>query len=140
MDKISLAGCAILRDNAILLLHRIKTNWYELPGGKMEFEESPEEAAKRECREELMCDVEIIRQIGMKDFSEDGRNMDYYWFLARVALGQGIHVGEPDKFDHFEYIPLASLSQYALSPNMENFAQELTKGAITLEPNPVNVS
>jgi len=31
MTKLRLAGCAILRDKSILLLHRIKTDWYEMP-------------------------------------------------------------------------------------------------------------
>jgi 8-oxo-dGTP pyrophosphatase MutT (NUDIX family) len=45
MKKITLAGCVILQNSAILLLHRIKTDWYELPGGKINGGETPEETA-----------------------------------------------------------------------------------------------
>ncbi|MBI2032259.1 MAG: NUDIX domain-containing protein [Candidatus Levybacteria bacterium] len=30
------AGCVIVRDNSILLLHRIDKDWWEVPGGKSE--------------------------------------------------------------------------------------------------------
>lgn len=140
MNKISLAGCVIIYNNAILLLHRIRTNWYELPGGKIELDESPEEAAKRELKEELLCDVEIIREIGESDFEENGRTMDYYWFLAKIIEGQSPQMGEPHSFDHFEYIPLSDLAHYPLSPNMENFSQELRNGNITLEPDVSHIS
>ncbi len=53
MDKIVLAGCIILKGDAILLLNRKKTGWYELPGGKIDENESAEATAIRELKEEL---------------------------------------------------------------------------------------
>ena len=37
---------------------------WEFPGGKIEPGESPEEAAVRECREEMGCEVRAIRRLG----------------------------------------------------------------------------
>lgn len=121
MNKLTLAGCAIIKDEKILLLNRTKRNWYELPGGKIDPSESAEEAAQRELKEELKCDVEIVRKLGVKDFEEDGYTMTYIWFLARIKENQNPELGEPDKFDHFKYIPLNELNNYVLSPNMKNF-------------------
>ncbi len=67
MKKISLAGCVLIKENKILLLNRIKTGWYELPGGKIEDNETPEQTAVREIKEELCCDVNIIKHLGKKD-------------------------------------------------------------------------
>ena len=44
---IHLAGCVIVENNSILLLHRISKDWYELPGGKIEENETPFQAIKR---------------------------------------------------------------------------------------------
>ena len=63
MKKIILAGCAIIKDNSILLLYRPSRNQHELLGGKIEENENPKEAAKREVKEELCCDIEIIKNL-----------------------------------------------------------------------------
>ena len=133
MNKITLAGCAIIKDSKILLLNRKKRNWYELPGGKIDESESAEEAAKRELKEELSCEVEIIRKIGTKDFEEDGYVMTYVWFLAKVKENQFPQVGEPDKFDHYKYISFAELNNHSLSPNMKNFCLELNNQSMSLD-------
>jgi len=135
MNKINLAGCAIINDsNEILLLHRIKRDWYELPGGKIDQGETPEETVVRELKEELQCDVEIIRQLGNKDFEEEGHVMGYQWFLSRLKEESEPKIGEPDTFDHFKYIPLSELPNYHLSLNMVNFVKEVFgKGLLTMD-------
>ena len=133
MNKLFLAGCVILKDDCILLLNRKKTNWYELPGGKIDPQESAEEAAKRELKEEMSCDVQIIKQLGKKDFEENGYVMSYTWFLAKIKEEQVPKIGEPEKFDHFKYIPIKTLANYNLSPNMKNLVNELSGGNIALD-------
>lgn len=132
MKKINLAGCVILSGNAILLLHRIKTDWYELPGGKIDSGETPEDAAKRELKEELLCEVTIIRLLGTKDFEENGYTMGYNWFLAKIEEGQTPKIGEPEKFSEYAAIPLKDLPNYKLSTNMQNFLQALTNKEVQL--------
>jgi 8-oxo-dGTP diphosphatase len=132
MKKITLAGCVILNQDAILLLHRIKKDWYELPGGKIDAGETPRETAKRELLEELQCDVKIIHKIGEKDFKEHGYIMGYIWFLTKIKEGQTPHIGEPDKFSEYKYIPIQLLKNHKLSINMQNFVSELERGRINL--------
>jgi 8-oxo-dGTP diphosphatase len=133
MNKIVLAGCIIPNNDSILLLQRKKTNWYELPGGKIKKSELPEDAAKRELKEELMCDIEIIRRVGTRDFEEKGYVMTYIWFLAKIKKGQTPKIGEPDKYSSYKYVPIAELSKHRLSPNMKNLALELERKSIQLE-------
>lgn len=127
MEKIALAGCVILKENSILLIHRIKKDWYELPGGKVNESESPEQAAVRELREELLCDVEILKRIGMTDFEYEGRSFVYHWFLARIKNSQTPKIGEPEEYSHFKYIPIKELSKLKLSLNVKNLMEELNK-------------
>lgn len=132
MDKIALAGCAIIKDRKILLIRRIKTGWYELPGGKIENNENATLAAVREIKEELCSDIQILTELGKKDFSENGYSMSYTWFQANLLNDQQPTIGEPEKFDDLRYIKLDKLSEYKLSPNMLNFTAELELGNIEL--------
>ena len=60
------AARAIVMDDEgkIALLHAVKHNYYKLPGGGIEADEDQVKGLKRECREEIGSDIEIIGQIG----------------------------------------------------------------------------
>lgn len=132
METIQLAGCAILKKGGLLLLHRIKTDWFELPGGKTDSDETVEQAAIRELREEILCDVELVRKLGTEGFTENGKILVYTWFLGKLKDGQKPIIGEPEKFDRFEYIQIKELPNAILSPNMQNFAKALEKKGFVL--------
>lgn len=48
----------------IALLHVTKKNYYKLPGGGLDEGEDVMTALRRECQEEIGCDVEVIGEIG----------------------------------------------------------------------------
>ncbi|MFH1959590.1 MAG: NUDIX hydrolase [Patescibacteria group bacterium] len=57
----------IFKDDKFLLLKesiRKKEIW-DLPGGKIEYGETPQEALKREVKEELWIDVEVGKSVGV---------------------------------------------------------------------------
>ena len=132
MNKISLAGCVITDGNKILLIRRIKTGWYELPGGKIENVETAEETAIREIKEELCVDIKIVKKIGQKDFVEKGYTMSYSWFSASILNNQKPTIGEPERFDEIKYIVFEKLKEIKLSPNMENLVKELESGNVSV--------
>jgi 8-oxo-dGTP pyrophosphatase MutT (NUDIX family) len=132
MKQISLAGCAFIKENKILLLRRIKTGWYELPGGKIDPGETAEIAAEREIQEELCVKIKLNQKIGQKNFEENGYTMKYTWFHAEINPDEKLTIGEPEKFDELKYISLEKLSEHKLSPNMENFLNEYDGGNINL--------
>ncbi len=51
-------------DKNIALLHATKYNYYKLPGGGIEKGEDPERALRRECMEEIGCNVKITKDLG----------------------------------------------------------------------------
>jgi 8-oxo-dGTP pyrophosphatase MutT (NUDIX family) len=62
------SGCVIIHENQILLSKRAVepyNGFWEIPGGRKELEESHEECAVREVREELGLDVKVVRRLGV---------------------------------------------------------------------------
>ncbi len=60
------AARAIVFDenNNIALLHATKYDYFKLPGGGIEKGEDPESAMRRECLEEIGCNVEVTGELG----------------------------------------------------------------------------
>ncbi len=133
-DYIQLAGCILLDDyGRLLLLHRSAepTQW-ELPGGKVEEDETPEMAAIREMNEELGVEVVLTHALGKEPFEQGDQQYLYHWFRASV-VGGDLQVMETDKFDDFDYFELEDLPSLALSANMQILEEKLLSGAIALE-------
>lgn len=131
-EKLQLAGCVILHEQKILVIHRIKKDWWELPGGKIEADEDARVAAVRELKEEILCDVEIVKKLGEMDFMENDFVMGYEWFLARIASGKP-SIGEPEKYDGCEYKSILELRASTVSPNMLNLLDAIERGEIQLQ-------
>ncbi|MBH8605036.1 NUDIX hydrolase [Thermoactinomyces sp. CICC 10522] len=60
--------------------------FYELPGGKVDFGEDPEEALKREFREEVNMDVEIVRPYQIFSYVSEYTNQHLVEIVFLVRL------------------------------------------------------
>lgn len=60
------AARAVVIDDSgmVALLHVTRENYYKLPGGGIEESEDKITGLKRECKEELGCEIEILDEIG----------------------------------------------------------------------------
>jgi 8-oxo-dGTP diphosphatase len=52
-------------DNNVALLHATATDYYKLPGGGLDDDVDKIVALKRECVEEIGCDIEVLQEIGL---------------------------------------------------------------------------
>lgn len=94
IQKISVKGI-VYRDGKIFMLKDEGGKW-DLPGGRIDFGEHPDETLRREFMEELgVADVDINRLINVWDFTVEAEGDDYQFIivvfecradLQRVAL------------------------------------------------------
>jgi 8-oxo-dGTP diphosphatase len=103
-------------DNLVALLHSKKYNYYKLPGGGVEKGEDYETALKRECLEEIGCNVQILNELGMiieyrKKYS---LKQTSYCYTAKVIGEKGLsELTEDEIKEEFEtvWMPLKEAIQ-----------------------------
>ena len=76
MPKVLTSAKALIfnQDKFLLIREKIEDQEiWDLPGGKIEHGESPQEAVKREVKEELYIDVEVGKSVGV------------WWFISEYG-------------------------------------------------------
>jgi 8-oxo-dGTP diphosphatase len=114
------AAAIIIRNRLLLVFRRHKPgrDYYSLPGGGVELEESFEEACRREVKEETGLDVVALQLVRKYITLEKEEN----YFLVRVADGEPVLGGpevEHQSADNqyiFEWVDEAGLESIHLLP------------------------
>lgn len=90
------AGGILVENGKILLMHRIKNiegtvkEYYVVPGGGIEDGENIELATKRELKEEIGIDVELVSKEPLFTLKEENKNQ-YFSIINRISgeIGTG---------------------------------------------------
>jgi len=114
------AAAIIIRNGELLLIHRQKPgrDYYILPGGGVELDESFEEACIREVKEETGLDV-LGLQLVYRYFYR-GSEEDY--FITRVPTDEPVLGGSeaqrqsPENLYNFEWVSATQLADTNLLP------------------------
>jgi len=99
METIIASGPVIIENNKVLLDKEQKedgvTPWF-FPGGRLNSpDERPEDACKREAKEELGIEIEIIKQLRtLEKIKNDNKKRILYHFLAKrtgeITMGDDV--------------------------------------------------
>ena len=93
MKSIKLVAAIILHDNLIFATQRgygdFKGGW-EFPGGKVEPGESPQEALRREIREELAMEIEVGELFETVEYDYPTFHLSMDCFLCKIKSGKPV--------------------------------------------------
>lgn len=90
MKTINVAAAVIINDNRIFATQRGYgqwKDWWEFPGGKIESGESPEEALRREIREELATEIIVGDLLTTVEYDYPDFHLSMQCFLCKTASG-----------------------------------------------------
>ena len=96
MKQIEVVAAIIRKDNKIFATQRGYgewKDWWEFPGGKMEVGETPEEALKREIREELSTEISVDEFLSTVEFDYPKFHLTMHCYLCSL-LTEALHLNE----------------------------------------------
>jgi len=106
MENFSLGAKALIVNKGKILLIKRRTNdvhkpgIWELPGGRVTFEEDPTQGVKREAKEETGLEVKVICPISTKHFTrDDGQVITAINFYCKLEGKNTVRLSE----EHTEY-------------------------------------
>jgi 8-oxo-dGTP diphosphatase len=109
------AGVLIIdgAERVLLVKPTYKPEW-EIPGGLVEQDESPREAAARECREELGRDVAIGDLLCLQYVASTGEYVDGLMFVFDGGLGVGAddYVLPPGELSEAAFVNASELAAF----------------------------
>ena len=94
----------IVEDGKVLMVKRRaddphKPGAWDIPGGRLELGEDPFEGLKRETKEEIKCEIEILMPLSVNHFTrDDGQKITLTIYLCKL-LTNAIELSE----EHQEY-------------------------------------
>ncbi len=122
---IELSRCGVVKKGKILLLYRKKHEEWVFPGGKLDVNESKENTAIRETKEETGCDVKIKKFVCSEEFSFGPKNFKQYIFL--VEMKGTPKIMEPEEFSEIMWINIEDYKKYPVSPHVVIFCEYFLK-------------
>lgn len=96
MKTIEVVAAIIVRDGKVFATERGYgqwKGWWEFPGGKMEEGESPEEALKREIREELDAEICVGELLDTVEWDYPDFHLTMHCFICSLTSGS-MHLNE----------------------------------------------
>ena len=90
MKQIEVVAAIIRKDDKIFATQRGYgewKDWWEFPGGKMEVGETPEEALKREIREELSTEINVDELLCTVEYDYPKFHLTLHCYLCSLLTG-----------------------------------------------------
>jgi len=111
-------------ERRVLLCHRRDFDAWNLPGGGVDPNEAPWDAAVRETREEVGVDIEIVRLTGV--YWKPGKNELVFNFEGRIVAGVP---GTSDEADQVGYFALDAMPPNTAPLQLERIKEATAGGA-----------
>ena len=109
LDTVIAAGGVVLRPSSdgpeVLVIHRQRYDDWTLPKGKADPDETPEQTALREVREETGVEARLIGSLGVSRYPVEGGEKAVHWFAMRASQTNDFQPN--DEVDDMQWLGVA---------------------------------
>ena len=130
MKKIEVVAAIIRKGDRIFATQRGYgewQDWWEFPGGKIEQGETPEEALRREIREELLAEISVDKFLCTVEYDYPKFHLTMHCYLCSL-LTETLHLNEheaarwlsKDELDSVKWLPADILVKEKVASIMLN--------------------
>jgi 8-oxo-dGTP pyrophosphatase MutT (NUDIX family) len=126
--KFRQAARAVVFDDErnLALLHVSNLGYYKLPGGGLDEGESMLQALKRECLEEIGCEIEVEQEVGLIVEYREKFNLkqESYCYIAHVLGKKGVTALTPPEIAQgfkLMWVPLRDAVRLVSESNSEDY-------------------
>ena len=122
-------GVAVIQDGALLMVRRGRgpnVGLWAIPGGKVDYGESMQEAAVREVREETGIEVELDEVVWVGDAIGPGDPPAWHYTLVDFAARMiGGILAAADDAQEVAWVPLERVLDLPVTPTMPDLVSTL---------------
>jgi len=124
---LDVVALVLIQDEKVLVAQRSENDRlafkWEFPGGKIEANESPEAALRREIQEELGLDIEVTAHFMTTEYNRSPVPIRLHTYLALLKRG------EPESKVHhqIQWVPIQNLEELDFAPADLPIVQEVLK-------------
>lgn len=96
MKQIEVVAAIIIKDSEVFATQRGYgefKDWWEFPGGKIEMGECPQEALKREIKEELNADISVGELLDTVEWDYPNFHLTMHCFVCTLE-SESLHLNE----------------------------------------------
>ena len=116
LKRIKVVGAVLVHDGRVFAAKRgpgkSMAGYWEFPGGKVEADETPEEALARELREELKIDVTVGEFIVTATYEAGTAVIELSTYLCTIIEGVPVLT----EHEEFRWLPVSELSDVEWAP------------------------
>ncbi len=123
-------SAAIFRRQDVLLVRRARSpakGFYSLPGGRVEFGESLQEALTREVDEETGLKIDIVGLAGWREVLPSASGGGHYLIMSFAARWTAGEVVLNDELDDFKWLAPDRIGGLKLTGGLEEVLREAAR-------------